>query len=251
MKKILVVDSDALILKFVDDVLSKQGYEVVTAGDGLSALDILKTVTPDAVITDLVMPNIDGRRLCKIIRGMAHLKDICLIILSAVAAEEKIDIAELDADGCIAKGPFLEMARHLVGVLDQFDIAGSRSSLREVIGVKDLYPRANTRELLSVKRHFEAVLEGMSEGILEITPQGRVIYANSAACSFINVEETRLLGSHLADVFFNGVRKQVSDLIKTLDDAPIQPIQDAPMELNGRLLTFNILHGHPCRGYCS
>ena len=41
MKKILVVDNDRLILEFMKDILSKEGYQVVTAEDGLSALDIL------------------------------------------------------------------------------------------------------------------------------------------------------------------------------------------------------------------
>ena len=59
----------------------------MTAEDGLSALEILKTYTPDVIFVDLVMPNIDGKRLCKIIRGKKELKDVYLIILSAVAAE--------------------------------------------------------------------------------------------------------------------------------------------------------------------
>ena len=42
MKKILVVDNDQLILKFMNDILTKEGHQVITAKDGLSALDILK-----------------------------------------------------------------------------------------------------------------------------------------------------------------------------------------------------------------
>ena len=56
MKKILVVDNDKFILEFMNDVLSERGHEVVTAEGGLSAVDILKTYTPDIIFVDLVMP---------------------------------------------------------------------------------------------------------------------------------------------------------------------------------------------------
>ena len=50
MKKILVVDNDQFMLDFVSDVLSEKGCHVVTATDGLMALDILRTYTPDSFI---------------------------------------------------------------------------------------------------------------------------------------------------------------------------------------------------------
>ena len=63
MKKILVVDNDRIMLRFIAKLLEKEGHEVETAEDGLNALDILKTYTPDFIFVDLVMPNIDGRML--------------------------------------------------------------------------------------------------------------------------------------------------------------------------------------------
>jgi CheY-like chemotaxis protein len=73
--KILVVDNDLLMLEFMKDLFEEQGYEVVTADDGLSALETLKSYVPDVAFIDLVMPNIRGDRLCRIIRSMPHLKD--------------------------------------------------------------------------------------------------------------------------------------------------------------------------------
>ena len=57
MKKILVVDNDIFFLKFIEELLVENGHQVVTAKDGLSALDILKTYTPDLIFVDIVMPN--------------------------------------------------------------------------------------------------------------------------------------------------------------------------------------------------
>ena len=64
MKKILVVDNHPVMLKYMTTLLEKEGHQVKTAGDGLSALDILETYVPDAIFCDMVMPRIDGEKLC-------------------------------------------------------------------------------------------------------------------------------------------------------------------------------------------
>ena len=103
MNKILVVDNDQIIRRFMSKLLEKERCQVVTAEDGLNALDILKTYTPDIIFVDLVMPNIDGEILCRTIRGMKKFNDTYLVILSAIAAEEQVDLAQLGVNACIAK----------------------------------------------------------------------------------------------------------------------------------------------------
>ncbi len=53
------------------------------------------------------------------------------------------------------------------------------------MGGEDVYPRHITKELLSIKKHFEVILEKMSEGILEINSEARIVYANPSAISLI------------------------------------------------------------------
>lgn len=105
MKKILVVDNHPVMLKFMRNLLEKKGHQVLTASDGLSALDILKTNIPDIIFVDLVMPNISGEKLCRIIRSKPELKEVFLVILSAVAVENETNFLDYGADACIAKGP--------------------------------------------------------------------------------------------------------------------------------------------------
>jgi len=59
-KKILVVDDDRVMLKFISKLLTREGHEVVTAEDGFAALTLLATFTPDIIFFDLIMPKIDG-----------------------------------------------------------------------------------------------------------------------------------------------------------------------------------------------
>ena len=61
----------------------------------LMRLDILKTETPEIIFTDLIMPNIDGEKLCRIIRKIPRLKDIYLVVFSAIAAEQEIDYEDV------------------------------------------------------------------------------------------------------------------------------------------------------------
>ena len=96
-REILVVDNDRMMLKFMDDLLSRKGYQVVTAEDGLMALDVLKHYTPDIIFVDLIMPNIEGKKLCQLIRANPKLKDVKVVILSAIAAEEDINLDEINA----------------------------------------------------------------------------------------------------------------------------------------------------------
>jgi two-component system, cell cycle sensor histidine kinase and response regulator CckA len=238
-KKILVVDNDRLILELMTSVLEKEGHEVLTAQDGISALDILGTCAPDVMFVDLIMPNIGGKTLCRIIRKMPEFKNAYIIILSAIAAEEDEDFTEFGADLCIAKGPLEEMSRHVIDAIDQSDRTSPHPP-GAAVGVETIYPREITRELLSVKRHFEVVLEGMSEGILELTPEAKIVYANPAAFSLACKPEEELLASNSIDLFSSPDRRRIKDLLdRVLNGAQTIPL-DSPVKLNGRQVSLHL-----------
>ena len=179
----------------MNDLLSKEGYEVVTAKDGLSALDTLKRYTPDVIFVDLIMPRIDGKQLCRVIRGMKQVRDAYVIVLSATVIEDGFDIDELGVSALLAKVPLKELASNILWVLDHPDEARSRCLAGEVIGSDKVFTRKITRELLSVKKHFEVVLETIPAGILEITSQGKLIYANRKAVSLLHITEPKFVTS--------------------------------------------------------
>src|SRR3979490_342121 len=78
--KILVVDDEPQIARVLKTALSAQGYSIRTASDGDDALQVMKSWTPDLVITDLRMPNMDGVELCRHLRAKSG---IPIIVLSA------------------------------------------------------------------------------------------------------------------------------------------------------------------------
>lgn len=210
---ILVVDNHPVMLKFMTDLLRKEGHHVMTARDGLAALDILKGFTPGVLFVDLIMPHVNGERLCRIIRKNPRLKDAFVVILSAIAADEEIDFLRFGANACIAKAPFDQMRQHVLAVLKQAGAGPTPSGGSRTLGTETMQPRQITRELLTVKRHFEIVLESMKEGVLEITPDARIVYANRMALSIIGRPEELLVASSLVDLFGDTERTRMEKLV--------------------------------------
>jgi two-component system KDP operon response regulator KdpE len=92
-RNILVVDDEAQITRVLKTMLSAQGYGIRTAADGKLALEEIKSWSPDLVITDLRMPNMDGLELCRRIRTESRIP----IIVLSVKGEETIKVEALDA----------------------------------------------------------------------------------------------------------------------------------------------------------
>ena len=101
--RILVVDDEPQIQRFLKPSLSAAGYEVVEAGTGAEALKAVATQAPDLVILDLGLPDMDGKEVIASLRGWS---DIPIVILSARDREsEKIAALDLGADDYVEK-PF-------------------------------------------------------------------------------------------------------------------------------------------------
>lgn len=92
-KKVLIVDDDKNAVKFLSVVLEENGYEVAAAYDGKEGLEKIKEVNPDLVILDVMMPKKTGFVLFKQLKKDDALKDIPVLMLTAVAGI----LDELDA----------------------------------------------------------------------------------------------------------------------------------------------------------
>ena len=92
-RNILVVDDEPQITRVLKTTLSGQGYGIRTAADGKQALQEMKGWSPDLVITDLRMPNMDGLELCRVIRAESRVP----IIVLSVKGEEATKVESLDA----------------------------------------------------------------------------------------------------------------------------------------------------------
>ena len=105
-KEILIVDDEPSIVVPIQFLIEQQGYIVMVAENGESALDIIYKYKPDLILLDIMLPRIDGYEVCEIVRLDPRYRDIKIIFLTAKGRE--VEIAKglaLGADAYITK-PF-------------------------------------------------------------------------------------------------------------------------------------------------
>jgi len=104
--KILIVDDEPDAVELVAYNLKQAGFQVVTAADGASALDKVHKHQPDLIVLDVMMPELDGLEVCKLLRKDPATAGIPILMLTAKAAEvDRILGLELGADDYVTK-PF-------------------------------------------------------------------------------------------------------------------------------------------------
>jgi CheY-like chemotaxis protein len=81
-RRILLVDDDPLVLKIYSDNLSRRGFQVETAADGLAAMKAVRATKPDLMVLDLMMPRLSGVEVIKFLRALPDLADLPVVVLS-------------------------------------------------------------------------------------------------------------------------------------------------------------------------
>lgn len=239
--KVLVVDNCPVILRLIESFLIKEGHTVLCAVDGLEAIEHLKGFRPDIIITDLVMPRIPGDTLCRVIRTIPELKKAIVIVLSGVAVEQELDFAAFGAHACIAKGPFEKIAENIRAVFAALERGEIDTLASDVLGTENVFKRAITEELLSVKRHFDFTLLNMHDGFLELTPDGRIVYVNPAAAAILGQEEEQILSASFYDFFAEDQAVLLRESMAQLAGKPIILGEGHPFQRGNRYLSITLV----------
>jgi DNA-binding response OmpR family regulator len=111
-KRILAVDDSLTFLHRLADALLDEKYEIVLAGSGEEALELLEVQPVDCILLDLLMPGIGGRETCRRIKAAPGIRDIPLILLTAVeGSEEVIEGLSAGADDYVSKSSDFEILK--------------------------------------------------------------------------------------------------------------------------------------------
>jgi phosphate regulon transcriptional regulator PhoB len=106
MPKILIIDDEQDILDLLSYNLEREGYDILTAKDGLKGKELANSSNPDLIILDLMLPEIDGLALCRILRSDPKTAPIPILMLTAKSEElDKVIGLEMGADDYVTK-PF-------------------------------------------------------------------------------------------------------------------------------------------------
>ncbi len=201
-KKVLIVDNDNFFLETLGNFLTEKGYAVRKAADGLEALEKVKEEPPDFILLDIILPKIDGGRVCFYLRQDPQFQNIPILVFSGLAARDILKIPEISADAYIAKGPFGIVANNILAALKLVEEKGRTLTLEEsVFGYDAFRPRQLVTELLTVKRHYELLLRYITEGIVEVDSRGKIIYINPAGLKMVRRPEKTLIGSEVISLF--------------------------------------------------
>jgi len=92
---VVLAEDDPALKRYLEIVLQRAGYEVLTASDGLEAMRLLMSRPVDIVVTDALMPNLNGYELCRFVRSSPPLSGLPIVLLSALdpknAEAEQVD----------------------------------------------------------------------------------------------------------------------------------------------------------------
>jgi len=167
MKKVLVVDDSKLWREYLKEFLEEEGYTVDTAEDGISAVNKFFEFLPDVVITDYVMPGMNGIHLCRFIRGYSSFEKVGIAVLTGL--EEDVNefwVKRSGANAFLKKGVEKEeLERQILQFLQKDYYAGwsrevyklRREPFGELVDILEETLRVETlnREILGFITHVE------------------------------------------------------------------------------------------------
>jgi two-component system, sensor histidine kinase and response regulator len=93
VRKILLVDDEAGFAELLRDLLEMDGYEVTVAGDGVEAIEKLESLTPDVIISDVVMPRMNGFEMFRQIKNSPKTSSIPFLFISGFQDQRVLDEA--------------------------------------------------------------------------------------------------------------------------------------------------------------
>lgn len=90
-KKILIVEDELMLVRLLTDLFELEGYGVSSVSDGAQAVDAVKKIMPDLITLDIMLPNLNGFEICRLIKTDENLKHIPIIIISALMQKKDIE----------------------------------------------------------------------------------------------------------------------------------------------------------------
>lgn len=242
MERILLVDNDEHLLELLMIGLEENGYTVDTAKSGLEALKLLNSESYDVLVTDLIMPNIDGKKLLRIINSHPKWSSMKKIVVSGVAAEDPEMRKSVPCDVYIAKGPLGNTIQYIVDTVEHFDRMKDISTIN-ALGVENIYSRHITQELLEFKRANDVFLDEIQDGICRFTEEMQIIWVNSRFCVLVGTTEEELLGNSILDY----MTKDSAPRFRSITTNATKPVEIDVNLISGRIVRAKFLSSHEAK----
>jgi CheY-like chemotaxis protein len=117
-KRILLLDDSAITLEMEKAVLEERGYPVATASNLLEFQQLMEKFAPEVILTDLMMPDISGKDIVRVLKQDFHTERIPIVLFSSKTDDELAEIAEqAGADGFLSKSHGIDKLADMVDEL--------------------------------------------------------------------------------------------------------------------------------------
>ncbi|MDB5986457.1 MAG: chemotaxis protein CheY [Nevskia sp.] len=182
--RVLLAEDNADMRDLVRRLLETGGYVVETVGDGQAALASLRRSQPDLLLSDVMMPQLDGIGLLRQLRADPKLRELPVILLSARAGNDaQVDALGVGADDYLTK-PF-SASELLARVSANLTMARLRRSTAQALRDKE--------------RQLNTIIHQATVGIVQTDPQGRLLLVNTRFCEIVGRTTEELLGREMQD----------------------------------------------------
>jgi PAS domain S-box-containing protein len=177
--KILALNDDSDQLELLEAVLSKAGYQVFTAADGKKGFEIAQSELPDLIISDVMMPRMDGIELCRLLRADEKLRPTPVLLVSAVRKDTSsmVEGIEAGADDYMQL-PYEPM--HLV------------AKAARLIERKHIQDEA----LQQSETRFRSLIENVSDVISMLAPDGTILYESPSLENVLGYQPDEIIGKN-------------------------------------------------------
>jgi PAS domain S-box-containing protein len=186
--RVLVVDDDDRILDLLVELLIQEGYEVCGAHNGSEGLDQAVSFAPDLVISDVVMPVVDGLELCRRLKDDERTSYIPVLLISGIRQSDDDGLQGLHA-----------------GADDYLDLPFKHEQL--------LVKVARLVERHRIEKHYRDIVEQAADIIYTRDTNGFITSMNLAGARFFGRSVTELIGVHLSELV--GTASAISDIEQT------------------------------------
>src|SRR5260370_12304365 len=119
MPRVLVVDDSLSVRKMVERALEVKGFELLAAASGTEAMERLDSAMPDLVVCDVVMPDVDGYRICEFVRAHPKLSETPVLLISGIVNNAVLERAAQVRSSYVLRKPFTadDLARKVEDLL--------------------------------------------------------------------------------------------------------------------------------------
>ena len=229
---VLAVNDEPKVLELLTVLLEKEGYKVVCTDNGQRALELATSLDPDIVISDVVMPEMDGLDLCRLLKQDARTAFVPVLLASAVRTGKRSSLNALTAGA----DDFLEMPFR-----------------RQELLVKV----ARLTERHRIERRYRELVEQAADIIYTRDMEGCVTSINEAGARFFGRPISELVGAHLSDLLGEKAAAEIiSETKEHTSDKPlrwVQWVKDAQGIqhcLEGMITLERDTEGKPLSGRC-